>query len=293
MSFRGAGVAIVTPFNEDFTVNFHKLKELIDFQIDNGTDAIIICGTTGEASTLTDEEQIECIKKAVEFTDKRVPVYAGAGSNHTEHAVELAVSSQEVGASGVLLVTPYYNKTNQKGLELHYKSVANSIDIPVLLYNVPSRTGLNIAPKTCYELSKIKNIIGIKEASGNFSNIVEIASLCGPDFKLYSGNDDQVLPILSLGGSGVISVLSNVAPKVMHDMVISFLDGDINTAIKLQTSVIPMVKAIFSDVNPIPVKEALNLMGYGVGDCKMPLYKMDDDLIVNLKNAMKQFDLIK
>ena len=291
--FTGSGVAIVTPFNEDETINYDMLKELIEFQIKNSTDAIIICGTTGEASTLTDEEQLECIRFTVEVVNKRVPVIAGAGSNHTKHAIELAVGSEKAGADGVLLVTPYYNKTTQKGLIEHYKAIAESINIPIILYNVPGRTGLSIAPKTCYELSKVKNIIGIKEASGNFSNIAEIAALCGPDFDIYSGNDDQTVPILALGGKGVISVLANIAPKAVHDMVKSFLDGDVAESRKIQLETLELANSIFLEVNPIPVKKALNIMGVNVGHCKMPLAEMEEKNVEIMKKAMADYGLIK
>ena len=291
--FTGSGVAIVTPMQQDGSVNFPVLKELIEFQIENGTDAIIICGTTGEASTMTDEEQIETVRFTAETVSKRIPVIAGAGSNDTAHAIELAKGCEAAGADGVLLVTPYYNKTTQKGLVKHYTAIANSINIPVILYNVPSRTGLNIAPQTCYELSKVKNIVGIKEASGNFGNITQIAALCGPDFDLYSGNDDQNIPIMSLGGKGIISVLANVAPKDAHDMAAKFLAGDTKGAAELQLKSIELINALFCEVNPIPVKKALNLMGFNVGNCKAPLCEMDDANVERLKNAMKKYGLIK
>ena len=291
--FTGSGVAIVTPFNEDETINYPELKKLIEFQIENGTDAIIICGTTGEASTLTDEEQIDCVRYAVEVVNKRIPVIAGAGSNHTAHAIELAQGCEKAGADAVLLVTPYYNKTTQKGLIKHYKMIAESINIPIILYNVPSRTGLNITPKTCYELSKIKNIVAIKEASGNISQVAEIAALCGPDFDIYSGNDDQVLPLLSLGGKGVISVLANVAPRDTHDMVMSYLEGDSKRATKLQLDTLNLINALFCETNPIPIKAAVNLMGFNAGKCKMPLCSMEDKNFERLKEAMKDYGLIK
>ena len=291
--FTGSGVAIVTPFNEDETINYPELKRLIEFQIENSTDAIVICGTTGEASTLTDEEQIECIKFTVEVVNKRVPVIAGAGSNHTAHAIELAQGCERVGADAVLLVTPYYNKTTQKGLIKHYKMIAESINIPIILYNVPSRTGLNITPQTCYELSKIKNIVGIKEASGNLSQVAEIAALCGEDFHIYSGNDDQILPVLSLGGLGVISVLANIMPKETHDMVASYLEGDSKKATKMQLEYLHLINELFSETNPIPVKTALRLMDFNVGNCKMPLCEMEDKNLENLKEAMKDAGLLK
>ena len=290
--FTGAGVALVTPMNADGSVNFEKMKELIEFQIATNTDALIICGTTGEATTISDEDQIECVRFAKEVAAGRVPVIAGAGSNDTAHCIELAQACEKAGADGVLLVTPYYNKATQKGLILHYTAIANSINIPIILYNVPGRTGCNLAPKTVAELAKVKNIVAVKEASGNLSQVAEIAALCGPDFDIYSGNDDQILPVLSLGGKGVISVLSNVAPKETHDMVAKFLDGDVQGAIKLQLGAIELISALFCEVNPIPVKTALNLMGYEVGACKLPLCDMEPKNLETLKNAMKNYGLI-
>ncbi len=290
--FTGSGVALVTPMQADGSVNFPVLKELLEFQVENGTDAIIICGTTGEASTMTDEEQIEAVRFTAETIGKRIPVLAGAGSNDTAHAIELAKGCQSAGADGVLLVTPYYNKATQKGLVKHYTSIANNLDIPVILYNVPSRTGVNIAPQTCYQLSKVENIVGIKEASGNFTNITQIAALCGPDFDLYSGNDDQNVPILSLGGKGIISVLANVAPKDSHDMVAKFFAGDTKGAAELQLKSIELINALFCEVNPIPVKTALNLMGFNAGPCKAPLCEMEESNLERLKQAMKNYGLL-
>ena len=290
--FTGAGVALVTPMNADGSVNFEKMKELIEFQIANDTDALIICGTTGEATTISDEDQIECVRFAKEVAAGRVPVIAGAGSNDTAHCIELAQTCEKAGADGVLLVTPYYNKATQKGLILHYTAVAESINIPIILYNVPGRTGCNIAPKTVAELAKVKNIVAVKEASGNLSQVAEIAALVGPDFDIYSGNDDQILPVLSLGGKGVISVLSNVAPKQTHDMVAKFFEGDIQGSIKLQLDAIELISALFCEVNPIPVKTALNLMGYEVGACKLPLCEMEPKNLETLKTAMKNYGLI-
>lgn len=290
--FTGAGVALVTPTFPDGTVNFEKMKELIEFQLANDTDALIVCGTTGEASTLSDEVQIECVRYAVEVVKGRVPVIAGAGSNDTAHCIELAKGCEAVGANAVLLVTPYYNKATQKGLILHYTAVAESISIPIILYNVPGRTGCNIAPKTVLELSKVKNIVAVKEASGNLSQVAEIAALIDPDFDIYSGNDDQILPILSLGGKGVISVLSNIAPKETHDMVVKFFEGDLKGAISLQLGAIELISALFCEVNPIPVKTALDLMGYEVGPCRMPLCAMEDKNLETLKKAMKNYGLI-
>lgn len=291
--FTGAGVALVTPMNADGSVNFEKMKELIEFQIANDTDALIICGTTGEATTISDEDQIECVRFAKEVAAGRVPVIAGAGSNDTAHCIELAQACEKAGADGVLLVTPYYNKATQKGLILHYTAIANAINIPIILYNVPGRTGCNLAPKTVYELSKVENIVAVKEASGNLSQVAEIAALCGPDFDIYSGNDDQILPVLSLGGKGVISVLSNVAPKETHDMVAKFLEGDVQGAIKLQLDAIELIGALFCEVNPIPVKTALNLMGYEVGACKLPLCEMEPKNLETLKTAMTNYGLLK
>ena len=291
--FTGAGVALVTPMNADGSVNFPKMKELIEFQIANDTDALIICGTTGEATTISDEDQVECVRFAKEVAAGRVPVIAGAGSNDTAHCIELAVACEKAGADGVLLVTPYYNKATQKGLILHYTAIAEAINIPIILYNVPGRTGCNLAPKTVAELAKVKNIVAVKEASGNLSQVAEIAALCGPDFDIYSGNDDQILPVLSLGGKGVISVLSNVAPKETHDMVAKFLEGDVQGAIKLQLDAIELIGALFCEVNPIPVKTALNLLGYEVGACKLPLCDMEPKNLETLRTAMTNYGLLK
>ncbi len=290
--FTGAATALVTPMHADGSVNYDKLKELVEFQITNGIDALVICGTTGEASTLSDEDQIECVRFAKEVAAGRVPIIAGAGSNDTVHCIELAQACEKAGADAVLLVTPYYNKATQKGLILHYTAVAESINIPIILYNVPGRTGCNLAPKTVYELSKVKNIAAVKEASGNLSQVAEIAALCGPDFDIYSGNDDQILPVLSLGGKGVISVLSNVAPQNTHDMVANFLNGNVQDSIKLQLDAIELISALFCEVNPIPVKAALNLMGYEVGSCKLPLCDMEEKNLEVLRTAMKNYGLI-
>ncbi len=290
--FVGSGVAIVTPFNNDGSVNYDSLGKMIDFQIDNGTDAIVICGTTGEASTLSDDEQIETIKYAVDRTNKRIPVIAGAGSNDTKHGVELCKRAQNVGADGLLIVTPYYNKTTQKGLKKYFESMAGSVDIPVIMYSVKGRTGLNIAPKTVKELSKVDNIVAIKEASGDISQVAEIAALCGDDIDIYSGNDDQILPVLSLGGKGVISVLANVAPRDTHDMVAKFLKGDIEGAKKLQLNALELINDLFIEVNPIPVKAALNMMGSNAGVYREPLVEMEEENYAKLQNAMKNYGLI-
>ena len=291
--FTGAGTALVTPMNADGSVNFPKMKELIEFQIANSIDALIICGTTGEASTMSDDVQVECVRFAKEVAAGRCPIIAGAGSNSTEHCIELAQACEKAGADGVLLVTPYYNKATQKGLIMHYTAIANAINIPIILYNVPGRTGCNLAPKTVAELAKVENIVAVKEASGNLSQVAEIAALCGPDFDIYSGNDDQILPVLSLGGKGVISVLSNVAPKETHDMVMNYLNGDTKAATKLQLDAIELIGALFCEVNPIPVKAALNLMGYEVGSCKLPLCDMEPKNLETLRTAMTNYGLLK
>lgn len=290
--FTGSGVAIITPFHPDGSINYEKLAELIEFQLENKTDSIVICGTTGEASILTDDEQVDCIQFTVEKVAGRVPVIAGAGSNDTKHCINLAKRCEEVGADAVLLVTPYYNKATQKGLIMHYTAVAEAISIPIILYNVPGRTGCNIAPKTVLALSKVPNIIGLKEASGNLSHVAEVAALVDEDFALYSGNDDQVLPILSLGGKGVISVLANIAPKDTHDMVMHYLEGNTKESTRMQLAAIDLISALFCEVNPIPVKQAMNLMGYEVGSCTMPLCDMEEHNLETLKTAMKNYGLL-
>lgn len=292
MIFKGAGVAIVTPFNKDGSINFNKLRELIDFQIDNGTDAIIICGTTGEASAMTDAEHLECIKVAVEHTAGRVPVIAGTGSNDTRHGITLTKHAKELGADATLQVTPYYNKATQKGLIAHFKAIGEATDLPMILYNVPSRTGMNMTPATVYELSKLPYVVGIKEASGNLSQVAQIAHLCGPDFAIYSGNDDQIIPTLSLGGVGVISVLSNVAPKQTHDMVDLYLKGDTKEALKLQLDYLPVIDSLFCEVNPIPVKAAMNIMGFEVGPCRLPLTNLEPSNEEKVAVVLKAAELI-
>lgn len=290
--FTGAGVAIVTPMNADGSINYDLLGTLIDYQIDNGTDAIVICGTTGESSTMTDDEHIECIRFAVEKVAHRVPVIAGAGSNDTAYACMLTKEAKQAGADAVLQVTPYYNKTSQRGVVKHFMTIADCEDIPNILYNVPSRTGMTIKPASYLELSKHPNIVATKEASGNFSDIAETAALCGEELQLYSGNDDQVVPMLALGGKGVISVLSNVAPKMVHDMVASFFAGDMETSRRIQLESMPLVKALFSDVNPIPVKAAVKLMGFPVGECRLPLAELGTAQLEQLKKAMKDSGIL-
>ena len=291
--FTGAGVAIVTPMNADGSINFDKLGELIDFNIDNGTDAIIICGTTGESATMTDEEHIECIRYAVEKTNHRIPVIAGTGSNHTEYAVNLSKKAEELGADALLCVTPYYNKATQFGLFQHFKAIADSIKVPCILYNVPSRTGCNIQPETAVRLcTEVENIVGIKEASGDISQIAKLMSMADGKVDLYSGNDDQIVPILSLGGIGVISVLSNVAPRQTHEICQKFFDGDVKGSCAEQLRAIPLCKALFCEVNPIPVKMALNLQGRQVGVPKAPLTEMEPENAKKLEAEMKKYGIL-
>ena len=289
--FIGCGTAISTPFTEN-GVNFDEFGKLIEFQISEGIDALIVCGTTGEAATMTDSERKETIKFAIDTVASRVPVIIGTGSNSTTTAIEMSKYAENIGADGLLVVTPYYNKATQKGLVAHFRAIAESVKIPVILYNVPSRTGVNITPETCLELSKIPNIVAIKEASGNISQIAEIAHLCGENLHIYSGNDDQVLPILSLGGLGVISVLSNIAPKKTSKMVHDFLKGNIEEARKVQLDSLPLIKTLFSEVNPIPVKEALNIMGYKYGTPRLPLTPLTEKNREILIQEMKNFKVI-
>ncbi|MBO4865081.1 MAG: 4-hydroxy-tetrahydrodipicolinate synthase [Ruminococcus sp.] len=293
--FTGAGVAIVTPMNADGSINYDKLGELIEWQIAEGTDAIIICGTTGESSTMGDDEHVEAIRYAIEKVNHRIPVIAGTGSNHTEYAVGLSKKAEELGADAVLLVTPYYNKTSQKGLIVHYTTIANAINIPIILYNVPSRTGVNITPETLKELSKVKNIVAVKEASGNISQIARVAALCGDDLDIYSGNDDQIVPIMALGGKGVISVLSNVMPKETHEITQLCLENKYPEAQVKMNKILDFANSngLFCDVNPIPVKEALNLMGWEVGECRLPLIKMEEAKIEKLRAKMAELGLVK
>lgn len=288
--FTGSGVAIVTPFTND-GVDFEKLGELIEFQINNLTDCLVICGTTGEASTMPDDEHIAVIEYAVKKVNKRIPVIAGTGSNDTRHAVHLSKRAEEVGVDAVLSVTPYYNKTSQRGLYEHFKTIANSISIPVILYNVPSRTNLNINAETVHQLSKIENIVGIKEC--NLNQVGDIINLCGNDFTVYSGEDGLTIPLLSLGGKGIISVMANIIPRDTHDMVMKYLAGDVTGGRKLQLGTLNLIKALFSDVSPIPVKAAMNLMGMNVGSCRMPLVDMNEKNLDILSNELKEYGLIK
>lgn len=291
--FKGAGVAIITPFNSDMSVNYDKLEELINEQIDGGTDAIIIAGTTGESATLTMEEHREVIRAAVRFTKHRIPVVAGTGSNSTETAIQLTKEAEEDGADAILSVTPYYNKTTQAGLIAHYGMIADSTKLPIILYNVPSRTGTNIMPETVATLRKTKkNIVGLKEATGNLAQAIKTMMLCDGDLELYSGEDGLVVPLMSIGCIGVISVISNVAPRETHDMVISYLEGRHDEALSLQMKSLPLVDALFSEVNPIPVKTAMNLMGKAVGGLRPPLVEMGDSNKEALIKAMKDFGIL-
>lgn len=290
--FTGAGVALVTPFREDGSVNYDKLDELINYHCENGTDSIIICGTTGESSTLSEEEHMECIKFAIERTKKRIPVIAGTGSNATYTTIDMSKEAVEYGADGLLLVTPYYNKATQEGLALHYKAVAKEAKAPIILYSVASRTGLNIAPETVASLVReVDNIVAIKEASGNIGQVARIMNLTDGKVDLYSGNDDQIVPLLSLGGVGVISVLSNVAPQYTHDICAKFFQGDAKGSREMQLRAIPLIDRLFCEVNPIPVKKALNLMGMECGGLRMPLTELSPVHEKSLAQAMKDFGI--
>ena len=289
--FKGCGTAIATPFTEN-GVNFEEFGKLLEEQIKQEVDAIIVCGTTGESATMTDKERKDAIKFAIDKVAKRAKVIAGTGSNNTRAAVELSKYAESVGADGILVVTPYYNKTTQAGLIEHYKTIAEAVTVPIIMYSVPSRTGVNINPETCLELSKIKNIVAIKEASGNLSQVAKIASLCRDNLDIYSGNDDQIVPILSLGGKGVISVLSNVMPRYTHDMTQKFFDGKIREATQMQLDAIDLIDALFSEVNPIPVKYALNLMGYNYGKPRLPLVELSAKNQERMRCAMKNHNLI-
>ncbi|MCH5260620.1 MAG: 4-hydroxy-tetrahydrodipicolinate synthase [Lachnospiraceae bacterium] len=291
--FKGAGVAIVTPFHEDGSINYEKFAELIEEQIAGGTDAIIVCGTTGEASTLTHEEHLDLIRFCAEKVKGRVPVVAGTGSNCTKTAVYLSTEAEKYGVDALLLVTPYYNKATQNGLYEHFKQIADSVKLPIILYNVPSRTGCNILPQTVVRLcTEVSNIVAIKEASGNISQVAKLMSLAGGKVDLYSGNDDQVVPLLSLGGLGVISVVSNVAPRQMHDICQKFFDGDVEGSMREQLRAIELCDALFCEVNPIPVKTAMNLMGKNVGPLHMPLSEMEPKNVEILKTALQNYGIL-
>lgn len=291
--FEGAGVAIVTPFKENGEINYIKLGELVEEQIEGGTDSIIVCGTTGESATLTHDEHIKAVRYVCDITNGRIPVIAGTGSNCTATAVYLSQCAEEAGADGLLLVSPYYNKTTQKGLIAHFTEIANSVKIPILLYNVPSRTGININPETIVALCRdVENIVGVKEAGGNFSAIAMMASMSNGWVDIYSGNDDQIVPILSLGGKGVISVLSNIAPRKVHDICDFYFKGEVEKSCKLQLEAMPLLSALFCEVNPIPVKEAMNMMGKEVGPYRKPLIEMEPRNKELLRKALKDYGLL-
>lgn len=291
--FTGAGVALVTPFKKDLSVDYDQLEKFIDFQIDNGTDSIIICGTSGEASTMSHDEQIEVVSACVSHVNGRIPVIAGAGANCTDEALNLAKRSEKAGADGLLVVTPYYNKATQKGLEEYYTTVGNSVDIPIIMYNVPGRTGTNIQPATAVKIAKsVDNIVAIKEASGDIGQVATLAALADGCLDIYSGNDDQVVPLLALGGKGVISVLSNVAPRETHDMVMKFLDGDVKGSLDIQLKYMDVIHNLFSEVNPIPAKRAVSEMGYCRNIVRRPLTEMEEDHAQVLINAMKEAGIL-
>lgn len=289
--FEGSGVALVTPFTND-GVNYDKLKEILEWHVKEGTDSIIICGTTGEATTMTLEEKKEVIKFTVEVINGRIPVIAGTGSNNTKAAIEMSKYAESVGVDAILVITPYYNKTNNKGLIKHFEAVNNAVNIPIIVYNVPSRTGMNVSPSTLKELSKLKNIVAVKEASGNLSQVAEIKAICGDSIDIYSGNDDQIIPIMSLGGKGVISVLANVIPKEVHNMTRMYLDSKCHEASKIQIDTLELANSLFLETNPIPVKTALNLMGFEVGPLRLPLYEMDEKLKNKLEDTLKKYKLM-
>ncbi|MBQ1415164.1 MAG: 4-hydroxy-tetrahydrodipicolinate synthase [Lachnospiraceae bacterium] len=291
--FKGAGVAIVTPFHEDGSVNYEKLKELIDWQIANGTDAIIICGTTGESATLSEAEHEDVVRFAIRAVDHRVPIIAGTGSNATDTAIMLSKAAEADGADALLLVTPYYNKATQNGLFAHYKAISDAVNIPMIVYNVPSRTGVNILPATMARMAReIEHVAAIKEASGNISQIAQLAALVGDTCDIYSGNDDQIIPIMALGGKGVISVLSNIAPQQTHDICQAYFDGDTAKAAKLQLDAIDLIGSLFCEVNPIPVKTAMNMMGMEVGPLRMPLTPMEEKNAERLRASMSAYGLL-
>lgn len=291
--FTGAGVALITPMNADGSVNWDKLGELIEYHIEKETDCLIICGTTGESATLTDDEHLKCIYYAVSKSAGRIPVVAGASSNDTSYAMMLAKESKQAGADGILCVTPYYNKASQRGLIRHYNMIADTTDLPMILYNVPSRTGCNILPETYFELSKHPNIVATKEANGDIISVAKTRALCGDALDIYSGDDDQIVPILSLGGIGVISVLSNILPKETHDICRLYFEGKVKESSDLQISMIGMVGALFCDVNPIPVKAAMNMMGWNVGECRMPLCETSPENLARIENQLRLHGLVK
>lgn len=285
MLFQGSAVALVTPFTQD-GVDFKKLGELVEYHIENNTDALVVCGTTGEATTMSDEEQLAVIKYVVDKTNKRIPVIAGTGSNNTMHSIYLSQEAERLGADGLLVITPYYNKANANGLKLHFETIANSVNLPIIMYNVPGRTSMNMKPSLVAELAKIENIVAIKEASGDLAQVAELCRLVPDDFAVYSGNDDSILPLLALGGKGVISVLANVCPQETHDLVQKFFDGDIEGSRNIQLKLKPLIDALFIEVNPIPVKTAMNLLGFEVGNLRLPLAEMDNKNLEVLKKEL-------
>ena len=290
--FQGAGTALITPMKADFSVNEDKLVQLIHYQIDHHADALVIAGTTGEGSTLTTEEYQTVLLRTVKETGGRIPVIAGAGSNNTAHAVELSKLAEDCGADGLLHITPYYNKTSQKGMVAHFSACAKATNLPIILYNIPSRTGVNIKPETYLELCSLDQIVGVKEASGDFSQLAQIKALCKDRLDLYSGNDDQIVAVMSLGGKGVISVLSNLLPQAVHDICQSFLDGDIKKSRMLQLNYLKLINALFWDINPVPVKQAMNQMGIDVGPCRMPLWEMEQETLLRLQKLLQEYQLV-
>ena len=289
--FKGSGVAIITPFNEN-GIDYEKLRELLEWHIKESTDAIIICGTTGEATTMTEQEKKDAIKFTVDVVNKRIPVIAGTGGNNTKTSIEMSLYAENVGVDGLLVITPYYNKTNAEGLIMHFKAINDAVKTPIILYNVPSRTNMNITPQTLLKLTELNNVVAIKEASGDISQVAKMKALCGDKIDIYSGNDDQIIPILSLGGIGVISVAANIIPKTVHDMCESYLNGDCFKATKLQLDYLELMNDLFIETNPIPVKTAMNVMGMNVGELRLPLYKMNDKNKETLVNTLKKYNLV-
>lgn len=289
--FAGSCVALSTPFTDD-GVNYSAFEKLIEFQIAEGTDALLVCGTTGEPPTMTPAERYESMAFVIKQAGGRVPVIAGTGGNNTKEVIEASLIAENLGADGLLIVTPYYNKTTQAGMVAHYTAIAESVDLPIIIYNVPGRTGLNMTPATLYELSKIDNIVGMKEASGDIAQVVEMARLCNDSIAMYSGNDDMIVPLMSVGGKGVISVVANVAPRETHEMVSSYLEGDVNRSCELQLKLKPLIDALFLEVNPIPVKAALNLMGFDMGKPRLPLVEMSQDKLAILRRCMEDLNLV-
>ena len=289
--FKGSGVAIITPFNEN-GIDYEKLRELLEWHIKESTDAIIICGTTGEATTMTEQEKKDAIKFTVDVVNKRIPVIAGTGGNNTKTSIEMSLYAENVGVDGLLVITPYYNKTNAEGLIMHFKAINDAVKTPIILYNVPSRTNMNITPQTLLKLTELNNVVAIKEASGDISQVAKMKALCGDKIDIYSGNDDQIIPVLSLGGIGVISVAANIIPKTVHDMCESYLNGDCFKATKLQLDYLELMNDLFIETNPIPVKTAMNVMGMNVGELRLPLYKMNDKNKETLVNTLKKYNLV-